>query len=281
MKTDKPKWIRVKRGKPCPICGKPDWCSVSEDGMLVYCMRVESSRECKSGGWFHRIGESVQYKPPTKKRETQPVRDFAKAAGDYVENLTGSSLETLAHWLGVSVRSLVRLDIGWNGQGYTFPMRDGRERIIGIRVRGSRGKWCVKGSHNGLFWPEGVYSGSDYPLILCEGESDCAALLTMGFDAIGRPGCLGSVEHIVEFLRGRRRDVIIMADKDSPKKRPDGSVWYPGQEGAVRLLRAVRPLVRSVKIVKPPFHKDVRAWLNAGATKQTVEAVIQNMRYVA
>ena len=283
MMTDfkKPKWIRVKRSKPCPVCGKPDWCSVSEDGTTVVCMRCESPKPCKSGGWFHNLEEPVHYKPPVRKQRTQPVQDFAKLAGDYVENLTGSRLEALAHRLGVSARSLERLDIGWNGQHYVFPMRNGRERIIGIRIRGSKGKWCVKGSHNGLFWPEGVYAGTDYPLVICEGESDCAALLTMGFDAIGRPSCLGGVEHILEFLKGRRRDVVIIADKDAPKERPDGSVWYPGQEGAIRLAKAIQPLVRSVKVIKPPFHKDVRAWLKAGAVKESVLAVIRNVRYVA
>lgn len=44
-------WVRVKRNKPCPICGRPDWCSVSEDGTVVVCMRTESPKPCKSGGW--------------------------------------------------------------------------------------------------------------------------------------------------------------------------------------------------------------------------------------
>ena len=160
-------------------------------------------------------------------------------------------------------------------------MRDGRERIIGIRIRGPKGKWCVPGSRQGLFWPEGVYSGSDYPLVICEGPTDCAALLTMGFDAIGRPACMGGTEYVIEFLKGRRRDVVIMADKDEAKHRPDGSVWFPGQEGAARLGQAILPYVHSLKIVKPPFHKDVREWLRAGATKETLLVVVENTRYVA
>lgn len=86
---------------------------------------------------------------------------------------------------------------------------------------------------------------------------------------------------IVEFLKGHRRDVVIMSDRDEAKERPDGSVFYPGQEGAAILAKAILPVVRSVKIVKPPFCKDVRAWLNAGATHEAVEAVIGNMRFVA
>ena len=271
-------WIRTTKRKLCPICEHPDWCSVSEDGSVVVCMRVESPKPCKSGGWFHNLKEPVQYKPTPKKARPVPVRDFAALAGQYIENLR--HIDKLAEELGVSTRSLERLDVGWNGN-ITIPMRDGREKIIGIRIRGSKGKWCVEGSRQGLFWPEGVYSGSDYQLVIAEGPTDVAALLTMGFDAIGRPSCMGGTVHVIEFLKGCRRDVIIMADKDPPKERPDGSAWFPGQEGAVRLAKAILPLVRSLKIVKPPFHKDVRAWHKAGATRGTLLAVISNTRCVA
>ena len=274
------KWARVNRQKRCPLCGRPDWCSVSEDGQVVVCMRVESSKPCKSEGWFHELSEPLPCQPVTRpKSKPVPPEDFTTLACRYVESLR--NIELLARGLGVSIRSLERLQAGWNGVGYTFPMRDGRERIIGIRVRGRQGKWAVPGSHNGLFWPEGVYSGSDYPLVICEGPTDCAALLDMEYDALGRPSCLGGVEHIVEFLKGRRRDVVIMADRDPPKARPDGSVWFPGQEGAAQLARAIRPLVRSLKVVKPPSHKDVRAWRVAGATHDVVATVIKNTRYVA
>jgi len=225
-------WIRVKRNKPCPICERPDWCSVSGDGTIVCCMRIESPKPCKSGGWFHNLREPIKCKAAPKKSKHVPVRDFASLACQYVDNLI--RVDKLAGELGVSARSLERLDTGWNGN-ITFPMRDGRERIIGIRIRGTNGKWCVRGSRQGLFWPEGVYSGSDWPLIISEGPTDCAALLDMEFDAIGRPSCLGGVDHVIEFLKGRRRDVIIMSDRDEPKKRPDGSVWFPGQEGAHRV----------------------------------------------
>jgi len=273
-------WIRVTRRKPCPICQRPDWCSVSANGQVVVCMRAESEKPCRSGGWFHRLSEPVRYKPEIRRKpKPVPVEDFTDLACRYEQQL--QDIDLLAKSLGLSVRSLERLQAGWTGQAYSFPMRDGRERIIGIRIRGRDGrKWCVPGSHNGLFWPEGVYAGSDYPLVICEGPTDCAALLDMEFDAIGRPSCQGGVDHIIEFLKGRRREVVIMADKDPPKKRPDGSVWYPGQEGAARLGKEIRPFVRSLKIIKPPFHKDVRDWRTAGATHDTVEAVTRNTRYV-
>lgn len=271
-------WVRVKRDMLCPLCGKPDWCCVSGDGTVAYCMRVESPKPCRAGGWFHKLDEPLKYKSASRKTKPVPVRNFASLASRYVEDLT--DIDGLAKELGVSVRSLERLQVGWNGQGYTFPMRDGREEIIGIQVRGRKGKWAVSGSRNGLFWPEGVYSGSDWPLVICEGPTDCAALLDMEFDAIGRPSCSGGVGYIVEFLQGRRRDVVIMADNDEPKEGPDGCTWRPGQDGAARLAQTIAPWVRTVRIVKPPFHKDVREWFKAGATRDAVRAVIQNTRYV-
>lgn len=258
---------------------KPDWCSVSENGEVVVCMRTEGPKECKSGGWFHSLTEPVKYEPAPRKIKKPAIRNFAAAAAQYVENLI--NINKLADELGVSIRSLERLDAGWNGQAYTFPMRDAQERIIGIRLRSTKGKWAVPGSRNGLFWPEGVYSASDWLLVICEGPTDCAALLDMGFDAIGRPGCLGGVDLIVEFLKGLRRDVAIMADRDEAKERPDGSVWYPGQEGAKRLSKAILPIARSVRVIKPPFCKDVREWRRAGATREVVESVLNNARYVA
>ena len=33
-------WVRVRRGRPCPVCGEPDWCSVTADGSAATCMRL-------------------------------------------------------------------------------------------------------------------------------------------------------------------------------------------------------------------------------------------------
>lgn len=55
-------WVRVSRSFSCPVCGRPDWCSVSEDGEVVKCMRVpsESSNVDKTGAtyYIHRQGDS-------------------------------------------------------------------------------------------------------------------------------------------------------------------------------------------------------------------------------
>jgi conjugative relaxase-like TrwC/TraI family protein len=53
------KLVRVKRGRPCPICEKTDWCSVSEDGAVAICMRVPSEHETRNGGYLHLLEDGV------------------------------------------------------------------------------------------------------------------------------------------------------------------------------------------------------------------------------
>ncbi len=54
--------VPVKRRNPCPICEHTDWCSVSEDGALVICMRVAAGavRESRNKGYVHIIRERAR-----------------------------------------------------------------------------------------------------------------------------------------------------------------------------------------------------------------------------
>ena len=45
-------------------------------------------------------------------------------------------------------------------------------------------------------------------------------------DAIGRPSANACVDMTCEFCEGR--EVVILANFDEPKSRPDGSVFHPG-----------------------------------------------------
>lgn len=43
-------WRDVSTDVPCPICGKPDWCSISHDGAKVHCRRTTERRNVR--GWI-------------------------------------------------------------------------------------------------------------------------------------------------------------------------------------------------------------------------------------
>jgi len=181
-----------------------------------------------------------------------------------------AEVERLAASLGVSSGSLFRLGIRWAAphRAWAFPMCSTDRQIIGVRLRAEDGrKWAVGGSRNGLFWPADLSGGG--PLLVCEGPTDTAALLDLGFDAIGRPSCAGATEMVVDAVRRlHRRDVVVVADGDRP-----------GIEGADRLARALTEAGCRPKVICPSVGKDARAWVQAGATRAEVEAVIASALY--
>lgn len=262
-------WVRVSKRRPCPVCVRPDWCLLSRDGSAAICARTAEGavRHIGEAGWLHRLGESRWTPPAVRSRtiEISKPADLSALAEQYSAAVPATGLQILANGLGVTTGSLVRLRTGHDGEAWTFPMVDATGRVIGIRRRLPSGrKLSVKGGHDGVFIPDDL--GTPDPLLISEGPTDTAALLDLGFPAIGRPSCSGGTRHIIALVReAAPGTVVIVADPDEP-----------GQRGADRLASAVRIYCRDVRIITPPApHKDARAWKQAGATREKVEEAIQ------
>ena len=61
-------WLRVSRSRPCPICGKPDWCLIvgpTDDPTAAICARVESGNRRGDAGWLHRLRDDGRTFTPT------------------------------------------------------------------------------------------------------------------------------------------------------------------------------------------------------------------------
>jgi hypothetical protein len=183
----------------------------------------------------------------------------------------------LAEALGVSSLSLQRLGACWSTEhkAFAFPMCNPGGEIIGVRLRSYSGKkWCIPGSHNGLFISDGQIGDQVQEIVICEGPTSTAAALDMGLFAIGRPSCSAYVAETVDICAGY--NVVIIGDRDEAKTRPDGTVYHPGQDGANALAAAMVKRVRSLKLVYPLRGKDARAWKQAGCTAAIVRSVINN-----
>ena len=292
--------IKVSKESPCPICGKADWCGVAEKGKFAICMRVQSKKPSKNGGWIHALDldDAKKYKYRNTKPKKRPkVRDMFLAHQGFDKRCSDTLVTMLANDLGVTEESLKRLSIGYDGQNYTFPMRDAHDKIIGIKKRASNGsKFCENGSQLGIYWPIGIDSKAGSTLYITEGESDTAAILSMDLQAIGRPSCRGGVEIIKEFLSGSWRDVIIVGDKEKPMKKCKscsmprkwafdecprcGASEYtrlrPGIDGAESLAEAIDGSTRSLRVIHPPGNKDIRQWYKGGATCYTLAVITNN-----
>lgn len=287
MTYTRTEWLRASRRRPCPVCQRPDWCLIASDGSAAICPRTPSEKwvgKNGGGGYLHKLNGAVLPIPPPREARPapKPKAEMVNLMRQYRSAVNAERLERLSEVLGVSVASLERLGIGWafDKNAWAFPLTNADGGLLGIRLRCDNGrKFSVTGGHEGLHIPDGLADGG--MILFCEGPTDCAALLDLGFCAVGRPSCMGSVELVRGVLnRGARRDVVILADNDAPKTRPDGSTWRPGPEGAARLAQDVLSVARSVKVVMPPFCKDAREWKAAGATKAVVDAVIRAARYV-
>src|SRR5438876_423745 len=78
-------WRRVNRNNPCPICKHAEWCSVSADGALAKCMRVEEGAfktgEQKDGAryYLHRLAGEARRDPTPPPRPPGPGAERADA----------------------------------------------------------------------------------------------------------------------------------------------------------------------------------------------------------
>lgn len=256
-------WVRATKAHPCPICGKPDWCSVSADGSASCCMRVESEKPTRNGGWLHRLGSEL---PPERRRRRPvgapaasasvapsgrraPSVDFEELQRTCAAALSWQRLEELAAHLCLAMSALRAIGLGWhNGQTYSLPMHDGGGRVCGLRLRTLAGrKWAVVGSRNGLFLDQ--ESSGTGTVFVCEGASDAVAMLGTGLEAVGVPGAGQCVELLKVHLR--KRDVVVMVDRDDA-----------GRRGADRIAAGLSRVCRSVRLLYPRRGNDVRDWFN-------------------
>ena len=268
------KMRRVNKNKPCPICGKWDWCLTAENRSAAICARIEdgSIKRCGDAGYLHilidrhRSHRNRSQRSFTVRPNERPDRDFAALQQQYSRQITNQQLNDLSQQLGLSTQSLKRIRIGWDREAYTFPMSDPQGRIIGIRRRFPSGcKVSVTGSNNGLFVPTALQGKR--PLLIVEGESDLAAALDLGFDSIGRPNCNSKVLMTAKAAKGRR-DIVIVGDNDAV-----------GRTGAEKLADALILHYPCVKIVYPPNSiKDLREWSQAGLRGGKLRQIIERTK---
>lgn len=260
----KPKLKRVTNQRVCPCCEKPDWCLVNDE--IAICMRVRSDREHKfhdgNVGWIHRLTDAPlpKYVPIIK---AEPPIDVRALLSKWAKEIHGRNMVAFSATLGVTLESLKALGCcpaEW-AHSWCWPMCDRKGSYCGIRVRAEDGKkWAVKGSRQGIFIPK---TRPQSMAVICEGPTDTAAALTLGYFALGKPNCSGGLEEINAALeRFGCRQALIVSDLDDV-----------GLRGAVEMQK--RLLVPSA-IMLPPA-KDLRQFLTAGGTRETMDSIIDNL----
>jgi hypothetical protein len=109
--------VRVKRRSPSPICGKPDWCSVTDDGAMAICMRVAEGavKESKNGGYIH-ILEEREYHPlnPIQRKPAPPSVASLERRDSVYKSLLDASTLCARHAADLQRRGLSSLSLARN-----------------------------------------------------------------------------------------------------------------------------------------------------------------------
>lgn len=244
---------------PCPICKKPDWCTLGDFGAV--CMRVESSKPVKNGGWFHPLDAKPQEPRPTL--PPPPTINATKLHREWLAETSQDSITALATSLGLSSPSLTAVGAAYAAQhsAWAFPMCDGFGNITGIRLRRDDGaKFAVRGSRQGIFI---AHTLPQPTLFVCEGPTDTAAAVEIGLFAVGRPNCCCGGSEIKTFARRNScRRAVIIADNDRP-----------GLDGA----RKVGAELKMPFAVYVPPAKDIREFVRFGGTKTMIENTLKSI----
>lgn len=260
----------------CVIYDDHFWCFSCHAGgdIFHYVMRrdgcdFKSALRTLSGGMeTARVSTNAASRvamPIKTKPELLPPEFFSERMARWSAQTDAEEVVLLASELQVDAQSLFRLEIAWadEHQAWAIPMRNSAREMVGIRLRDNQGKkWAVKGSRNGLFIPSGE-PGKD--LAVTEGPTDCAAALSMGLYAIGKPMALMNNEAVIEFARAHRvRRVIIVPDNDTP-----------GLTGASKLIDVC--YCPCCELVLPT--KDIREFSKLGGGRMLLDSLLNNQEW--
>lgn len=153
-------------------------------------------------------------------------------------------------FVGICNKIYQDLELGWDGEAWTFPMRDYKGEITGIHRRFPDGfKCCVGGSSRGLFVPKSLIN-PHFPrfIYITEGVSDLCFLLNQGDYGIGRMDC-NMIEEVVQWIDNNYTSgYIVVADNDGP-----------GIKGGAKLAKEL-----NCKMWVPTKGKDLREHLTKG-----------------
>jgi hypothetical protein len=242
-------------------------CGEGNDFDLVACFQLGKSRDAEIGPLDTRKIMEVL--------AAHGLREARDQVGDGKRrNLT---IADLARLKNVTEQSLKRLGALEMSGGVGFPMRNAQGELTGYRMRFPDGGQKTFGptegtkGRNAMLYPDDLDRAK--PIILCEGETDCAKALDMGLNAMASPGAGQIKSADAPWFRGA--SVIIVPDLDKP-----------GQRGARRIANMLVGLAAQVRIVrllgevKEDSGQDLRDFFNGGGTLDLFNKLVEQAELV-
>ena len=241
-------WREATKREPCPICEKPDWCSITgPEGAIeaTVCMRVESSNQRDNGGWLHRLGDNAQtngyehpsYRQASPTRKEKPKGKTYATAAEAVKSLECYQGKRSATWTYHNVDGEpIGMVLRWNKS-------DGKKDIRPIAKHADG--WRV----GGMPEPRPLYAlhklGSAERVYIVEGEKAADAAQSIGLTATTSPhGSKSAGKTDWSPLAGK--ECVILPDADDPGRE------YADKVTAILGKLSPAPSVRVVEITELP-----------------------------
>lgn len=307
MAYDPPKdlWSRVTRHAPCPVCGSPSYCTFNPYAGIAKCMKVEEGSFAQKMSdlgpqFFHRLEEALQQKQYKKVKWKDVPRinntQMRRWLRVWHERAKLDKLhDQRAKELGLSAESMRVLGVGWANQseillhktrcvhkGYwTVPLYNENLNSVGVALQPPADatgderdltKKMISGSKPGMYATKTTRCGGT--LLICEGFSDTATAITMGYHAIGRLSNTGTHNVIIAYVEQHLPDTVIVIPDNDPECKPRARELT--EMGALNMLDAVRKLKIECVIMKPTTAKDLRQWYLNGGTRNALDKAINN-----
>ncbi|MEQ9096035.1 MAG: AAA family ATPase [Phycisphaerales bacterium] len=206
------------------------------------------------------------------KRESRPTA--AKHTGQHRTPNTSDLPPPISPPQGVPLASWLAIGAEQHGNEWRTPERDATGTIIGTQRRLPTGrKVMVEGSRRGLVYADPLADGygdmPDLPIFVVEGATDTAAAHSLALVAVGRPSATGGADHLANLLAGRY--VAVLGENDRGV----------GQTAPYTIADRLAGTCAGVCVVFPPKeHKDLRAWVSAGATADDVLGILRHVEPV-
>lgn len=184
---------------------------------------------------------------------------------------------------GITRKTVDRYGIGWDGR-LVIPIRNDLGYAVDARRYDLLGKFEVKilsykeGYGGARIWPLDQLKGKE--VYFFEGEMDTLLAIDQGLPAVTlTSGAMTWRPEWNKLFKGK--DVVMVPDVDKPKKRPDGTTFSPGIDGARKRAAEIAKVAATVRTVLLPLsgekdEKDFTDWVlkkgGSGATLRELAA---------
>jgi hypothetical protein len=174
----------------------------------------------------------------------------AKVAGWHEALMANeAALDELKTIRGLFDSTIARHTLGWDRdrRAYTIPVRGEDGELLNIRryqtrpPAGRRKVWGVEGFNSPRLYPLSILKDNPDEIIVCEGELDALITNQYGYTAITRTGSAGTWR---SEWNAYFRDKVVYLAHDCDEA---------GQDGNLRVGRALRRVAREVRIVRLPY----------------------------